>query len=52
MERYQRTMKEILADLDLDDVIEVRFRMERRPERTVDGDDPWDRDLFEEPDDA
>lgn len=32
----------------LDYVIAERFRSERHPEVSVDGDNPWERDLFEE----
>lgn len=39
------------ADIDpLDYVIAERFRAERHPEQSVDGDDRWDRGLFEEGD--
>lgn len=41
-------MRELLDDLELDAAIAARFKMERHPEESVDGDDPWDRDLFEE----
>jgi hypothetical protein len=47
-ERFQQSMAEMLADLDLDSAIQQRFKMERHPSATVDGDDPWTRDLFEE----
>ena len=55
-ERRQRTMgdftTEAPAELDpVDYVIAERFRAERHPERTVDGDDPYENDLFEIPDD-
>lgn len=46
-ERFQQSMAEMLADLDLEAAIEQRFKMERHPPATVDGDDPWTRDLFE-----
>ena len=29
-------------------VIAERFRSERHPERSVDGDNPWELDLFDE----
>lgn len=44
-------MRELLEDRTLDQVIAERFRMERRPEESVDGDNRWERDLFEEEDD-
>ena len=55
-ERRQRTMgdftTEAPAELDpVDYVIAERFRAERHPERSVDGDNPYDRDLFEENED-
>lgn len=43
-------MKEMLEDMDLDFAIQDRFKEERHPTRTVDGDDEWDRDLFDEDD--
>ena len=51
--RRQRAMGDFSADsateIDpLDYVIAERFRAERHPERSVDGDNPYDRDLFEE----
>lgn len=46
-DRYQQSMAEMLAEMDLDSAIEQRFKMERHPPATVDGDDPWERDLFE-----
>lgn len=56
--RRQRAMGDFAVDsateIDpLDYVIAERFRAERHPERSVDGDDPWDTDrLFEEDDDG
>lgn len=56
-ERRERTMGDFVSDVaidydPLDAVIRERFNSERHPERSVDGDDPYDRDLFEEdPDD-
>lgn len=35
----------------LDYIVAERFRAERHPERSVDGDDPYERDLFDIPDD-
>lgn len=35
----------------LDYVIAERFRAERHPAVSVDGDDPWDQDLFAEDED-
>lgn len=54
-ERRQRTMGDFSADAaseidPLDYVIAERFRAERHPEKSVDGDDPWDIDLFDEED--
>lgn len=55
-ERRQRVMgdftAETPAEIDpLDYVIAERFRAERHPEQSVDGDDRWERDLFEEDED-
>lgn len=47
-ERRERTMRELREDLELDAAVLARFKMERHPETSVDGDDRWDRDLFEE----
>lgn len=47
-ERREMTMKEMLQVMDLDQAIRERFKMERRGEESVDGDDRWDCDLFEE----
>lgn len=49
-ERRERTLKEILEDVDLDFAIRDRFKAERHPTRSVDGDDPWAFDPFEETD--
>lgn len=54
-ERRQRTMADFTADAaseidPLDYVIAERFRAERHPERSVDGEHPWDFDPFEEGD--
>ena len=55
-ERRQRTMADFTADANtapdpLDAVIADRFHAERHPEESVDGDDRWERDLYEIPDD-
>ena len=50
-ERRGMTMKEMLQDMDLDQAIRERFKMERRGEESVDGDDRWEMDLFDIPDD-
>lgn len=51
-ERYQRTVREMLEEAELDWAIADRFKEERHPTRTVDGDDEWDRyDLFAEGED-
>lgn len=48
-ERRQRVMGDFVTEIDpLDLVIAERFRAERHPEASVDGDDRWDRDLFDE----
>lgn len=47
-ERRERTLKELVADMELDQAIAERFRMERCPEVSVDGDDRWELDLFDE----
>lgn len=52
-ERRQRTMGDFIADAatevnPLDYVIAERFRAERHPVHSVDGDNPWERDLFED----
>lgn len=47
-ERRERSFEEIFSGVDVDDAIAERFKMERHPEASVDGDNPWDRDLFEE----
>lgn len=52
-ERRQRTMGDFQSDAaselnPLDYVIAERFRAERHPEASVDGDDRWGYDLFEE----
>ncbi len=41
-------MRELVEDLELDTAIRERFKMERHPERFVDGDNPWDLDPFGE----
>ena len=53
-ERRQRAMGDFQSDAaaeanPLDYVIAERFRAERHPEPSVDGDSRWERDLFEEP---
>lgn len=40
-ERRERALKEILEDRDTDFAIRDRFKSERHPERSVDGDYPW-----------
>jgi hypothetical protein len=50
-ERRERVMNELLEDQLLDYAIQDRFKMERHPEKSVDGDDPYERDLFAEEDD-
>ena len=52
-ERRERVMGDFQTDALigpnlLDYVIAERFRTERHPEASVDGDNPWERDLFEE----
>lgn len=52
-ERRQRVMGDFVTDAPteidpLDFVIAERFRTERHPERSVDGDDRWNLDLFPE----
>ena len=52
-ERRQRVMGDFVTDAatepdPLDYVIAERFRTERHPEASVDGDDRWDLDLFPE----
>lgn len=52
-ERRQRTMADFTTDAatepdPLDYVIAERFRAERHPERSVDGEHPWDYDPFGE----
>lgn len=47
-ERREQTMAEILEYMELDYAVRERFKMERHPEETVDGDNPWERDLFRE----
>lgn len=53
-ERRQRGMGDFQTDANtepdpLDYVIAERFRAERHPEHSVDGDDRWGRDLFDGP---
>jgi hypothetical protein len=55
-ERRERTMgdftTEAAVSIDpLDYMIAERFRAERHPERSVDGDDRYERDPFDIPDD-
>jgi hypothetical protein len=50
-ERRQRTTKDMLQDMELEAAITERFKAERHPEATVDGDDRWEMDLYEIPDD-
>lgn len=55
-ERRERTMGDFttegVTELDpLDYVIKERFRAERHPEQSVDGDDRWEMDLYDIPDD-
>lgn len=52
-ERRQRVMGDFISDTPteidpLDFVIAERFRSERSPEHSVDGDDRWNLDLFPE----
>lgn len=47
--RRDRTMREIIEDEDTDRAIRERFHMERHPEQSVDGDDRWARDPFDDP---
>jgi len=46
-EQRERTMAELLREEELERAIQERFTMERRPEASVDGDNEWERDLFE-----
>lgn len=51
-ERRNRTMGDFTLEAasemtPLDYAIAERFRAERHPEESVDGDNRWDRDLFE-----
>lgn len=55
-ERRQHTMGDFQTDAasetnPLDYVIAERFRAERHPEQSVDGDDRWENDLYDLPDD-
>lgn len=47
-ERRERTMREILDENDVDWAIRNRFKAERQPAKTVDGDEV---DLYDTPDD-
>lgn len=55
-ERRQRTMGDFTSEASgagydpLDYVIKERFAAERHPEASVDGDDRWDYDPFQEVD--
>jgi len=44
----QLTMAELRKEQELDRSIQERFKMERRPQQSVDGDNPWERDPFED----
>lgn len=55
-ERRQRTMGDFTTEAAIlpdpvDYVIAERFKAERHPEASVDGDDRWEMDLYEVPDD-
>lgn len=47
-ERRQRTVREMMQDQKLDDAIRERFKLERQGADSVDGDDRWELDLFDE----
>lgn len=47
-ERRERTMGDLREDLELDAAIQERFKMERHPEKSVDGYSEWEYDLFAE----
>lgn len=51
-ERRDCSWKDLRENLELSYAIQERFKMERHPEASVDGDNPWDRDLFDEEDEA
>lgn len=40
-ERRERTLREVTEDIELDYAIRDRFKTERHPERSVDGDYPY-----------
>jgi hypothetical protein len=40
-ERRERTLDELREDLELDQAITERFKMERHPQRSVDGEYPY-----------
>lgn len=46
--RRERQLAEAVEAYELDLAIRERFKTERHPEESVDGDDRWSRDLFEE----
>lgn len=55
-ERRERTMGDIATEAatetdPLSYMIAERFRAERHPEQSVDGDDRWETDLYDTPDD-
>lgn len=47
-ERRDRTMRDMLEEMELEIAIRERFKYERHPEASVDGENPWDRQLFAE----
>lgn len=49
MERQKpgRSYAQIIEDQELEIAIRERFKAERFPDVTVDGEDPWDLDLFD-----
>ena len=46
--RRERSWEWISETLELEASIRERFKSERYPEESVDGEDRWDRDPFEE----
>lgn len=47
-QKPERSYAQIIEDRELEIAIRDRFKAERFPEATVDGDDRWSLDLFDD----
>lgn len=46
-QKPERSYAQIIEDRELEIAIRERFKAERFPDVTVDGEDPWNLDLFD-----